>query len=75
MYVAMAIIQLFSKILKTQISVVLQILPPDKNFLCCTRLCFERYYTLRNFFTANIQSVTVEISKNCFAQIWSLTLY
>ena len=36
MYVAMATMQLFSKISKTRISVVFQVFPPERNFLWLT---------------------------------------
>ena len=60
MYVAMATIQLFSIILKTQISVVFQVLPPERNFLWDNLLCFGHHNTLRSLFEAHIRGVAVE---------------
>ena len=74
-YVAMATIQLFHLILKTRISIVFQVFPPERNFLWDNLLCFGHHNTLRSLIKANIRTVTMEIfQKNHFAQIWSSTL-
>ena len=60
MYVAMATIQLFGLILKTQISSVFQVFPAERNFLWDNRLCFGHHTCNISLFEANIRSVTVE---------------
>ena len=60
MYVAMATIQLFSIILKIQISIAFQAFPPGRNFLWDNLLCFGQHYTLRSLIKALIRSVTGE---------------
>ena len=62
MYVAMATMQLFGLILKTQISHVFQVFPAEKNFLSLqvSLLGFRHHNTLRSVIEANIRSVTVE---------------
>ena len=71
-YVAMATIQLFGLILKTLISIVIQVFPPDRNFLWDNLLCFGHHNILRSLVKANIRTVTMEIfQKVIFAQIWS----
>ena len=59
MYVAMATMQLFGLFLKTQIAVVFQVFPPEKNFLW-DNLCFGHHNTLRRLIIANIRTVTLE---------------
>ena len=50
----------FGIILKTHISVIFQVFPPERNFLWDNLLCFENNNTLRSLNEANIRSVTVE---------------
>ena len=65
----------FGIILKTQISIVFQVIPPERNFLWDNLLCFGHHNTLRSLIIANIRAVTMEIfQKNLFAQIRSSTL-
>ena len=60
MYVAMATIQLFGLILKTWISIVFQVFPPERNVLWDNFLCFGHHYTLIIAIKANIRTVTME---------------
>ena len=74
MYVAMATMQLFDLFLKTQISIVFQVFPPERNFLWDNFLCFGHHNVLRSSIKANIRTVTMETFQKSFAHIWSLTL-
>ena len=49
----------FRLILKTRISVVFQVFPPERNFLW-ENLCFGHHNTLRSLIIANIRTVTLE---------------
>ena len=60
MYVAMATMQLFGLFLKTQIAIVFQVFPPERNFLWDKFLCFGHPNTLRSLIIANIRTVTME---------------
>ena len=60
MYVAMATMQLFGLILKTQIAIVFQAFPPERNFLWDNLPCFGHHSTLRSLIKANIRTVTME---------------
>ena len=60
MYVAMATMQLLGLILKTQISIVFQVLTPERNLMWDNLLCFGHHNTLRSLIKANIRTVTVE---------------
>ena len=60
MYVAMATIQLFGLILRTQISIVFQVFPPERNFLWDNLVCFGHHNTVRSLIKANIRTVTME---------------
>ena len=59
-YVTMATMQLYSIILKTRISIVFQVFPPERNFPWDNLLCFGHHNTLRSLIEAHIRSVTVE---------------
>ena len=61
MYVAMATMQLFGLFLKTRISIVFQVFPPERNFLWDNLLCFGHHNTLRSLIISNIRTVTMEI--------------
>ena len=73
-YVAMATMQLFGLFLETQISIVFQVFPPERNFLWDNFLCFGHQNSLISSIKANIRSVTMETFQKSFAQIWSSTL-
>ena len=60
MYVTMATMQLFGLFLKTQISIVFQVFPPERNFLSVNFLCFGRQNSRISSIKANIKSVTME---------------
>ena len=60
MYVAMATMQLFGLISKTQIAIDFQVLPPERNFLWDNSLCLGYHNTLRSLIKANIRTVTME---------------
>ena len=60
MYVAMATIQFFGLFLKTQISIIFQVFPPERNFLWDNFLCFGHQNSLISSIEANIRSVTME---------------
>ena len=60
MYVAMATMQLFGLYLKTRISNVFQVFPPERNFLWDYFLCFGHQNSLISSIEANIRSVTME---------------
>ena len=60
MYLAMATMQLFGLFLKTQISNVFQIFPPERNFVLDNLLCFGHPNTLKRLMKANIRTVTME---------------
>ena len=60
MYVAMATFQLFGLFLKIQISNVLQVFPPERNFLWDNLLCFGHSNTVIGLIKANIRTVTME---------------
>ena len=60
MCVAMATMQLFGLFLKTQITIVFQVLPPERNFLWDNSLCLGYHNTLRSLIKANIRTVTME---------------
>ena len=73
-YLAMATMQLFGLFLKTRISNVFQVFPPERNFLWDSLLCFGHSNTLRSLIIANVRTVTMEnFPENHVAQIWSLT--
>ena len=61
MYVAIATMQLFGLFLKTQIAIVFQVFPPERNFLWDDLLCFGHHNTLRSLIIANVRTVTMEI--------------
>ena len=63
MYVPMATIQLFSIIFKTQISIVFQVFPHEKNLLWDNPLCFGHHNTLRSLIEVNIRSVTSTVER------------
>ena len=50
----------FWLILNTQIAIVFQVFPPEKNFLWDKLLCFGHHNTLRSLIIANIRTVTME---------------
>ena len=52
--------QLFCIILKTRISVVFQVYPPERNLLWGNILCFGHHNTLRSLMKAHIRSATEE---------------
>ena len=60
MYVAMAIIQVFSIILIIRISIVFQVYPPKRNLFWDNLLCFGHRNTLRSLIEGNIRSFTAE---------------
>ena len=60
MYVAMATMQLFGLFLKTRISNVFEVFPPERNFLWDNLLCFGQPNTLKSLIKANISTVTME---------------
>ena len=60
LYVAMATIRLFCLILKSQISIVFQVFPPERNFLWDNLLCFGHHNTLRSLIKANMRTVIME---------------
>ena len=61
MYVAMEpVMQLFGLILKTLTSIVLQVFPPERNFLWHNLLCFGHHNAVRSSIKANIRTVTME---------------
>ena len=60
MYVARETMQLFGLFLKTRISNVFQVFPPEKNFLWDNFLCFGHQNSLINSIKANNRSVTME---------------
>ena len=60
MHVAMATMQLFGLFFKTEIAIVFQVIPPEKNFLWNNLLCFWHHNTLRSLIIANIRTVTME---------------
>ena len=60
MQVALATMQLIGLFLKTQITFVFQVFPPERNFLLDNLLCFRHHDTLRSLITANIRTVTME---------------
>ena len=60
MYVAMATMQLFGLFLKSQITIVFQVFPPERNFLWDNLLCFGHHNTLRSSVKVNIRTVSVE---------------
>ena len=60
MYVAMATMQLFGLFLKTRISIVFQVIPPERNFLLDNILRFGHHNTLRSLVIADIRTVTME---------------
>ena len=60
MYVAMATTQLFGLFLKTQIAIVFQVFPPERNFLWDNLLCFRHHNTLRSLIIAIVRTVTME---------------
>ena len=66
LYVAMATMHLCSLFLKTQIAIVFQVFPPERNFLWDNLLCFGHHNTLRSLIIANIRSVTVETFQKLF---------
>ena len=46
--------------LETQISIVFQVFPPERNFLWDNLLCFGHHNTLRSSIKANIRTVAME---------------
>ena len=50
----------FGLFLKTQISIVFQVFPPERNFLWDNFLCFGHLNSLISSIKANIRSVTME---------------
>ena len=60
MYVAMATMQFFGLFLKTQISIVYQVFPPERNFLWDNFLCFGHHISLISSIKAIIRTVTME---------------
>ena len=60
MNVAMATMQLFGLFLKTQISIVFQVFPPDRIFLWDNFQYFGHHNSLINSIKANIRTVTME---------------
>ena len=50
----------FGLFLKTQISIVFQVFPPERNFLWENFLCFGHHNSLISSIKANIMSVTME---------------
>ena len=66
MYVAMAATLLFGLFLKTRISIVFQIFPPERNFLWDNLLSFGRPNTLKSLIKANIRTVTKETFQEIF---------
>ena len=46
--------------LKTQIAIVFQVFPPERNFLWDNLICFGHHHTLRSLIIANIRTVTME---------------
>ena len=61
MQVAMATMQLSGLILKTGISIVFQVFPPERNFLLDNLLCFGHHNTLISLIIANIRSLNGNI--------------
>ena len=59
-YVAMATVQFFGLFLKSRISIVFQVFPPERNFLLDNLLCFGHHKTLRSLIKANVRTVTME---------------
>ena len=59
-YVAMATIQLFGLFLKTWIAIVIQVFPPERNFVRDNLICFGYHNTLRSLIKANICTVPIE---------------
>ena len=66
MYVAMATMQLFGLFLKTLITIVFQVFPPERNFLWDNILCFGHDNTLRSLIIAIIMTVTMETIQKIF---------
>ena len=67
MYVAMEpVMQLFGLFLKTRISIVFQVFPPERNFLWDNFLCFGHQDSLISSGKANIRSVTMETIQKSF---------
>ena len=66
----------FWPILKTRISIVFQVFPPERNFLWDNLLSFgHNNNTLRSLIKANIRTVTMKrFQKTYFAQKWLSTL-
>ena len=60
MHVAMATMQLYGLFLKTRVTIVFQVFPPERIFLWDKLLCFGRHNTLRSLIIANIRTVTME---------------
>ena len=60
MCVAMVTIALFGELLKTLISIVFQVFPPERNFLWDNLLSFRHNYTLQILIKAIIRTVTIE---------------
>ena len=60
MYVSMAIMQLFGLIWKTRISIIFQVIPPERNFLWDNLPCFGHHNTLRSSIKANVRTVSME---------------
>ena len=60
MYVAVATMQLFGLFLRTQISIVFQVFPPERNFMWDNFLCFGHQNSLISSGKANTRAVTME---------------
>ena len=60
MYVAMATMQLFGLFLKSQIDIVLQVFPPERNFLWDNILSFGHHNALRISIKTNLRSVPMD---------------
>ena len=62
----MATMQLFGLFLKTRISIVFQVFPPERNFLWDSLLCFGHPNILRSLITAPQRTVTMEAFQKSF---------
>ena len=60
MYLAMATMQLFGLFLKTWVTIVFQVFPPERNFLLDNLLLFWHLNTLRSLIIDNIRTVIME---------------
>ena len=60
--------------LKTRISIVFQVFPPERNFLWNNLLCFGYHNTLRSLIETNIRSILWKHSRESFAQLSLMTL-